>query len=175
MIKQNPSSRKEELIGVLSDAVMRWQDATEKYDETVGEMYGLNTAERHCLSLLWRGALPPGVIAREIGLTPPAVTALVDRLVSRGYLTREPDPDDRRRQRIATTELTRRMTADTYQPMAEKGRVLLSGYTQNELETIARFATEALRIQEEATAELLARRAATGKPPRSGRRKIESA
>lgn len=150
-------SSREELMGVIARTVMRWQDATEKYDEAVGELYGLSAAERHCLSVLWQGPLPPGVIAREIGLTPPAVTALVDRLEKRGFLTREPDPSDRRKAKIVTTEKTRQMSADVYEPMAVAGREVLSAYTDDELAAIARFSEAALAVQEEARTRLLPR------------------
>lgn len=147
-----------DLIEQLSGTVMRWQDATEKYDDAVGTLYGLNQAERHCLSLLWQGPLPPGVIAREIGLTPPSVTALVDRLEKRGFLTREPDPDDRRKMRIAMTEKTQKMSEEMYLPLAEKGRKLLAAYSDDHLAAIAKFAGEALAVQEAATAAILKRK-----------------
>ena len=39
----------------------------------------------------------------ELGVTKQAVSQVIDLLVSRGYLDREPDPDDRRRVRLALT------------------------------------------------------------------------
>lgn len=151
------SAGKQKLIATIAGTVMRWQDATQKYDEAVGAIYELNAAERHCLSLLWQGAQPPGVIAKTIGLTPPSVTALVDRLEARGFVTRSPDPDDRRRMKIAITKKTAKLTADVYLPLAAKGEALLSRYTEAELTAIARFADEALAVQEDATAKLIGR------------------
>jgi DNA-binding MarR family transcriptional regulator len=40
----------------------------------------------------------------ELGVTKQAVSQVIDLLVSRGYLEREPDPDDRRRVRLSLTE-----------------------------------------------------------------------
>lgn len=151
------STERERLLAAISGTVMRWQDATEAFDETVGALYSLNAAERHCLSLLWQGPLPPGVIAREIGLTPPSVTALVDRLEKRGFVRREPDPEDRRKIRIVVTRQTEAMTKQTYLPLAAKGRELLECYSDAELAVIARFCTEALAVQEEATRQLRSR------------------
>jgi DNA-binding MarR family transcriptional regulator len=52
-------------------------------------------------------------LAREIVLSPPAMSRFVDRLVAAGYVRREPDPDDRRAQRVVLTKsgvgLLRRM------------------------------------------------------------------
>ena len=76
---------------------MRWQDETQAYDEAVGERLGLNAAERRCLGFLHGGPQPAGAIAAAIGLTPAAVTALVDRLEARGLLTRKRSEEDRRK------------------------------------------------------------------------------
>ena len=52
-------------------------------------------------------------LAREIVLSPPAMSRFVDRLAAAGCVRREPDPDDRRAQRVVLTEegidLLRRM------------------------------------------------------------------
>ncbi len=43
-------------------------------------------------------------LAAAEGVTQPAITLLVNRLQQRGWLTREPDPDDRRAVRVTATE-----------------------------------------------------------------------
>jgi len=139
---------KDDLIGQISGLVMRWQDATEKFDEAVGALCNLNLAERHCLSLLWQAPQTGAAIAREIGLTPPSVTALVDRLELRGYVCREPNPTDRRKVMIAITDKTRAMTERIYGPLAEAGHKLLSKYTREQLVTILGFIKDALELQQ---------------------------
>jgi DNA-binding MarR family transcriptional regulator len=51
-----------------------------------------------------RGARPLGDLIAELGMSKQAAGQLVDTLVVRGYLVREPDADDRRRLTIALTE-----------------------------------------------------------------------
>lgn len=49
----------------------------------------------------------PGVanqLARDTQVRPPSLTALVSGLADRGLMVREPDPDDRRRVRLAITD-----------------------------------------------------------------------
>lgn len=158
MIEQNESSeRKSALVAEIGATVMRWQDATQKFDELVGELYGLNAAERHCLSFLWSGPQAASAIAREIRLTPAAVTALIDRLEKRGYVTRSPDPQDRRKVRIEATEQTGAMVAEMYKPLGDAGAAMLARYTLKELETVARVLVEALAVQDETTERLAAR------------------
>jgi DNA-binding MarR family transcriptional regulator len=69
--------------------------------------------------LLWALYRQPGrslrvnELAREIVLSAPAMSRFVDRLVAAGYVRREPDPHDRRAQRVVLTDagidLLRRM------------------------------------------------------------------
>jgi len=58
--------------------------------------------------LLYLVSLRPGlamsVIAAELGVGPPAVSGLVDRLVALGHLMRREDPSDRRQQLVYLTE-----------------------------------------------------------------------
>lgn len=47
---------------------------------------------------------PRGDLPADLGVTKQAVSQVIDTLVNRGYLTRSPDPDDRRRISLELTE-----------------------------------------------------------------------
>jgi DNA-binding MarR family transcriptional regulator len=145
------------LVDSIGRLVMRWQDATQRFDETMGEIYDLNAAERHCLSFLWPDPQAASAIAREVRLTPAAVTALIDRLERRGFVRREADPNDRRRVLVRATDKTAKLTAEVYQPIGRAGEELLATYSTAELEIIDKFAREALALQLRMTDELIAR------------------
>lgn len=49
------------------------------------------------------GRQTPGGLARAEHVQPPSMTRIVERLERRGYLRREPDPDDGRQQLISVT------------------------------------------------------------------------
>jgi DNA-binding MarR family transcriptional regulator len=51
-----------------------------------------------------KGGRPLSELIAELGMSKQAAGQLVDALVVRGYLKRDPDPDDRRRLTIALTE-----------------------------------------------------------------------
>jgi DNA-binding MarR family transcriptional regulator len=51
-----------------------------------------------------RGGSPLSEIIRGLGVSKQAAGQLVDTLVVRGYLDRQPDPDDRRRMTVLLTE-----------------------------------------------------------------------
>jgi len=145
------------LIDELGRAVVRFQDATQRYDEAVGEIFGLGPTERLCLSFLWDGPKTASAIARQVRLTPAAVTALVDRLEKRGFVRRTPDPNDRRKVLVEAGEETIKVTADAYLPMRDRGAEILAKYSEAELRTVIAVMNDTLRVQDEATAELLKR------------------
>ena len=151
------SGGKAALIEELGNVVVRWQDATQKYDEAVGEIYGLGPAERLCLSFLWRGPQTASAIAREIRLTPAAVTALIDRLEKRGFVRRKADPGDRRKVLVEAAEATQKVTAEAYLPLRDAGAESLAKYSEAELKVVAEVLDDSLRIQEEMTRRLLER------------------
>jgi DNA-binding MarR family transcriptional regulator len=157
MVELNPSRGKAELIDALGQVVVRWQDATQKYDEAVGEIFGLSAAERLCLSFLWPGPQTASAIARQVRLTPAAVTALIDRLEKRDFVRRKADPDDRRKVLVEAAEETRRVTAEAYLPLQAAGVEVLGRYSEAELKVVADVLGQTLRIQEEMTERLLQR------------------
>lgn len=83
------------------------------------------------LARVYDGSSEPPALTRELGISKQAVSQLIDTMVTRGYLERTPDTDDRRRMLLTLTprgeaaatagwqaatevddELTRRLKAD---------------------------------------------------------------
>ncbi|MFK4810419.1 MarR family winged helix-turn-helix transcriptional regulator [Devosia sp. ZW T5_3] len=153
------SPDRQALIQTIGHTIMRWQDATQKYDEAVGRIYDLNASERLCLSFLWTGPQTASAVARQIGLTPAAVTALIDRLEKRGFVRRKADPNDRRKVLVEAAEQALRLTETAYLPLSVEGARMLDKYTDAELETVAAFLSDSLALQER-MAKLLAERPA---------------
>lgn len=155
MIEVKMSSIPEpELVEAVGRLVMRFQDSSQKFDAEVGRLYGLNPAELHCLSFLSQAPRPANAIAREVRLTPAAVTALVDRLERRGYVRRRADPDDRRKVLVTPTAMTAALAAATYGLVAEAGAKVLSKYGDAELRVLVRLLSDVIAVQEDAIAGL---------------------
>jgi len=59
---------------------------------------GVNQTDLRCLEILLaqRTALP-SQLGEQLGLTSGSITTMLDRLEQQGYLTRTPDPTDRRK------------------------------------------------------------------------------
>jgi len=148
MIETSSSTRERTaLYGRLTRLIMRWQDATQAFDAAVGERLEISQAEQHCLSFLHEAPKPAGEIAAEIGLTPAAVTSLVDRLEARGLVARQRSETDRRQVLVATTDAARKATQRYYGPIAKEGQALLDTFSTAELTIIAKFAEAAVELQ----------------------------
>lgn len=157
MIEINSSSvNRAEMTTAIGLAIMQWQDATQAYDEAVGVRLGLNMAERHCIGLLYGGPQSAGAIATVTGLTPAAVTALIDRLEARGLLTRTRSLEDRRKVVIEATQATRDLSARYYGAIAREGEKVIATFGDAELATISRFVNAALDLQRAQLARLKA-------------------
>jgi DNA-binding MarR family transcriptional regulator len=151
------SRKREDLVRAIGQAIMRWQDATEAFDEAVGRIYGLNSAERRCLSFVSQEAQTASAIATETALTPAAITALIDRLEDRGLVRRSRDAEDRRKVFVEATAKTRELVRTTYGPIAQGGAEMLARYSIDELTTVRRFVEDALALQRRMTAALVER------------------
>lgn len=157
MIEVNSSSgNRDQTAKAIGLAIMQWQDATQAYDEAVGARLGLNMAERHCIGLLHGGPQSAGAVATATGLTPAAVTALIDRLEARGLLTRTRSLEDRRKVVIEATEATRKLSARYYGAIAREGEKVIATFSDAELATISRFVNAALDLQRDQLARLKA-------------------
>jgi DNA-binding HxlR family transcriptional regulator len=68
------------------------------FHEAVGARLGVTAVDQRALAIVaGRGPMSAGELAKEINLTPGAVTGVVDRLERARLVRREPDPDDRTR------------------------------------------------------------------------------
>lgn len=79
------------------------------------------------------GVSSPALIARRLRVNRPAVTGLLDRLEQRGLVRREPDPADRRRQRVVLTPAGAAAGQATQRFLAEEVAARLSGASPEEL------------------------------------------
>ena len=77
----------------------------------------LSPAQALCLRALVSRPLTPGALAREMASTQATVTGIVDRLESRGLVTRTRDAVDRRRVNVTLTDAGRELAGATPLPL----------------------------------------------------------
>lgn len=152
MIELNSSrDDKAALVQQLGTLIVRWQEATQRYDEEVGAIFQLGPAERLCLSFLTSGPQTASAIARATRLTPAAVTSLIDRLEARNFVRRQPDPLDRRKVLVEAAEATFALIEKAYAPLATAGAEALGKRSIEELHLLAAAIEEVLAIQNRMT------------------------
>lgn len=85
----------------LARLARRHSTATVLFHHGIAERLGLGPTDHKCLDLLLQhDGLTGSRLAAMTGLTTGAVTGVLNRLERAGYVRREPDPDDGRRQRL---------------------------------------------------------------------------
>src|SRR6266487_5258319 len=86
----------EEIVGRLA---RRHSTAVVLFHHAVAERLGLGPSDHKCLDLLReRGPMAGSDLGAITGLTSGAITGVVARLEQAGYIRREPDPHDGRKQ-----------------------------------------------------------------------------
>jgi DNA-binding MarR family transcriptional regulator len=81
----------------------------------------------------------PGTLRKELNLSSPATTALIDRLCGSGHLVRVREGQDRRQVQLRMTEKAYRDGSAMFLPLARHMGRAMSGFTAQELETATRF------------------------------------
>ena len=111
------------------------------FDSLAAERLGVSETDLRCLNIIENSkGLPAGELAIQAGLTPGAVTGVIDRLENAGYARRVSDPADRRRVRLHVTPAFYAAAEHIWGPMAADWRSMLSRrFTTHELNQITRF------------------------------------
>lgn len=159
-------------VGLELDELRR---AGDQLDEAVALQFGLNRTDLRCLGILYRrGRVTAGELAEESGLTPGAITTVLDRLERGGYANRVPDPADRRRVMVVSTVATREIGARVQGEVELASRRLLENHEAAELTCICDFLRGTRGVYEAQIAALTAE-SAPGAPPREGGVAVEPA
>ncbi len=126
----------EEIVGQLA---RRHSTAVVLFHHAVAERLGLGPTDHKCLDLLReRGAMAGSDLGAITGLTSGAITGVVARLERAGYLRREQDPRDGRKQ-VLHLALERSPIQDVISPLRKDVAALLENFDTHQLTAIAEF------------------------------------
>lgn len=127
--------KKSQLVEKLSSAMRFNQNLADRYDELVCKRVGITTSEFRCMDIITqRDKITAGELARDAGISPAAVTNVIDHLEERGWIERASDPDDRRRTLLRATEVAGKELFPHYQAFYENFIGELSAMKASELE-----------------------------------------
>ncbi len=107
--------------------------------DAIARRAGLRSADLEILGVIQQhGPMTAGELGRATGLSPAAVTGLIDRLERGGVAERRSDPADRRRVLVAVSAGAARVAA-LYEALERDTRAKTRRYSAAERAVIARF------------------------------------
>jgi DNA-binding MarR family transcriptional regulator len=118
-----------------------YQAAVDDFDAAAARVLGVNHTDLRCLEiLLAQQTALPSQLGEQLGLTSGSVTTMLDRLEQQGYLTRTPDPADRRKVIVrATPKATKKVWLEIYQPLVTEGFEAIAHYSAAELAAVGDY------------------------------------
>jgi DNA-binding MarR family transcriptional regulator len=127
-----------------------------RHQQAIADRLGIHITDFKTLGLLHRkGAMTPKNLAREIAVTPAAMTTIVDRLEKAAYARRKRENDDHRVVTVYATEDSFRRVTELYRSLDVAGRKLNSKYSAGELKMILSYLRDATAALQAATEDLL--------------------
>ncbi|MEU5258380.1 MarR family transcriptional regulator [Amycolatopsis sp. NPDC021455] len=143
---------------LVEDVLLRSRELsteTVMFHTAISETRGLSAVESKVLDYLARfGPQTPKDLARLSGLAPASVTAMIDRLESKGIVNREPHPDDRRKILISLDLQAIASGVHLWDHLVKGMHELCGRYSDDELRTIIGFVQAATALTHESTAKL---------------------
>jgi len=128
------------LPGQVAGALRALSTEIDRLDQAAADRYGLNRTDMRALDITGRaGPLAPTELARLLGFTTGGVTTVLDRLERAGYIRRQPDPADRRRQVVQITEVTAARDREVFGDLIRQTSDMLATYTDDQLAVIRDF------------------------------------
>lgn len=132
-----PAELAEEIVG---RRLRRLSTAAVLFHHALAERLGLGPTDLKCLDLLRDGGSMIGSeLAARTGLTSGAITGVVARLERAGYVRRECDPRDRRKQRLHVVLDRVRDLKEAFDPIRADVAALLEPLEPRQLAGIAEF------------------------------------
>lgn len=145
------------LLQLLQD----FGQASDRYVESTGGHYGTHRTDMNGLTVIMKyqraGTSPsPRDLSRELQLSSPATTAMLDRLDRLGYIIRQRSERDRRSVHIALTDKAMAEAREMFRPLGAKMTELISSYNEQQIALLSDFMARAVAGVDEARLEVVA-------------------
>ena len=144
------TSSREELAGEIQQRMIRFIAEVVLYNHAVSAKVGLGASDSQFMTLLQTyGPLTPRQLAEHTGLTSGTITGVIDRLESHGFVTREPDPADRRKVVVTpSVQAIQDKLVPLYAEQGERMQSVLASRSVAELRVISDFLADSVNSSE---------------------------
>jgi len=117
-----------------------------RYVDAAGGSNDMHRTDLNALAVIMQHTaknqvVTPGVLRKELHLSSPATTALIDRLDKSGHVVRERQGTDRRQVQLRMTPKAYRDGGAMFLPLARHISAAMQGFSPAELEVATRFMT----------------------------------
>jgi DNA-binding MarR family transcriptional regulator len=141
-------------IDELLDLLRETSGQSVVLSDAIARHVGLSPADLEVLGVIEQhGPLTAGRLGEFTGLSPAAVTGLIDRLERAGVAERRADPSDRRRVLVAFSAGAMNLPA-LYEELERDMRAVAERYSAEEIDIISRFLRDAYAVSVDHVARL---------------------
>src|SRR5215208_3763842 len=135
----------------LADLVRQYSSAVLRHAAATAKRMSLEASELAALEHLQAtGPMTQKHLGERLSMSPGAVTAMIDRLESRRYVQRTPNPEDRRSALVSITKAGIEESLRHLRPYIEDMRALEEGFSEEERAVVARFLRAATQATQRA-------------------------
>ncbi|MFS8097308.1 MarR family transcriptional regulator [Lentzea alba] len=112
-----------------------------RFLEIFSAAHELHPTDMTALNLIMtaRSPMTPGALAKALNLSASATTSVLDRLERAGHVTRDRDPEDRRRVELRVLTTAAALTATFFQPLAREFAATWEQLSPEDRQVVARF------------------------------------
>ncbi|WP_371790231.1 MarR family transcriptional regulator [Streptomyces sp. NBC_01471] len=143
--KPRPAASAPEAIRAMDDLVATSVVGQQEFARNLG----LSVTDLSCFAYVLEAGDSPvtaGDLAGRAHVTTGAVTGILNRLERGGFVTRGPDPDDRRRVRVTAVPTAAERVQAVYRPYSALLMELFADYTPDETAVLADWFTRAATL-----------------------------
>jgi DNA-binding MarR family transcriptional regulator len=140
---QRPAnSAPQSLVRLLQDFTLE----ANRYVDTAGGRNDMHRTDLNALAVIMRhtakgAVVTPGILRKELNLSSPATTALIDRLDQSGHVVRERLGSDRRQVQLRMTPKAFQDGGAMFMPLSRHMGTAMSEFSPEELGLVTRFMT----------------------------------
>jgi DNA-binding MarR family transcriptional regulator len=143
------------LLQELENAMRKVSSQGAMFAKIVADRAGISSADMDCIDFVnVEGRMTAGRLAELTGLTTGAITGVVDRLETAGFVRRERDEGDRRKVFIVPVAERMMQMGRPYELVQRAMQKQCEAYSDAELKFLIRYGAESYQSMLEATTQL---------------------